>query len=88
MAWRTIGKLHERKVAFAVDLNQREIGLLVGADDLGCIACTIVRLRSQLQARSEPKANNRADRRTARPRQGGDGRQKRNPSGREDLVFG
>jgi hypothetical protein len=33
MAWRTIGKLHERKVAFAVDLNQREIG----------IACTIVR---------------------------------------------
>jgi hypothetical protein len=53
VAWRTAGKLHEWKVAFAVDLNQREIGLLVGADDLGRIACTIVRLWSQLQARSE-----------------------------------
>ena len=39
---RAVGKLDERKVAFAVDLDQREIGLFVGADDLGRIACAIV----------------------------------------------
>ena len=39
---RVLGKLDEREVVFAVDLDQSEISLRIGADHLGCVACAIV----------------------------------------------
>ena len=39
---RVLGKLDEREIVFAIDLDQSEIGLRIGADYLGRIACAIV----------------------------------------------
>ena len=37
-----VGELHEREVAAAVDLDQREVGARIGADHLGGVGLAVV----------------------------------------------